>query len=484
MSSGDSALGRPALAGVSWSLLGAWDRPRVRGAADRLMMLSALLLPLSAAATVDVGFTLTLSYLAALAAVVLGAPSVIRGGLRLPRAVVAAAAAVLVLYAVGVVAGSDLGLPSQPDRSRLRDVAYLMDVVLGMAILALLADIVARRRTAARLVGFLCAGATAAALYAIYQWLAQHYGWPAANVNNTLNSDGVTTGARYQGAGVLGWERARGTFKEPLLLASHLVIALPLAGALAQRSAGRARTAWTTATAMIAVALILTSSTLAVGALLVATVASCCVLAVRRGAIRTAAALGATGTVVLFLAPVVFVNPSILSGATGRSKQELRATSVNRIDAWQRATRVWSQRPVAGFGPGQSSIRLAYRPTLESRTNGPLALGSAQGLWAASLIDAGLLGFFAWLAFLATVGWAVFKALLRGRGGLLLACAIAGCAASILGDLSGDRLDIRAWFAIGLAFAAAGLIGKRETTECGESADECTEQRPAGRGGA
>ena len=463
-------------------LLKSWDRPALRTGAERSLLLSALLLPLSAAATVDLGFTMTLSYLLGIVAVVLGAPSVIRGALRLPSTLVAVAGLVLLVYASGVVIGSDLGLSDQIARSRFRDVVYLVDLCLGMALVALIVDIVARGRVAIMLAASLCAGATAVAGYAIYQWFALHYGWPAGSVNNALNSDGVTRGALYQGAGILGWERVRGTFKEPLFLASHLVIALPLTYAIARRSSGRRRTVWRVAAGTIATALMLTASSLAVGALFVATLAVCCVWAVRRGAIRRSAVLGATTALVLLLAPVVFVDPSVLSGATGRSKEDLRVTSANRISAWSGATTVWSQRPVLGFGPGQSSIRLSYRPDLGPGVDAPLALGSAQGLWAASLVDVGLLGFSVWLAFFGAAAAAVYRALAREPNDLLIACAISGCAAVVLGNMSADRLDIRTWFALGLALAAACLVSQRMAGDGDEDPDEGADRRPASRG--
>jgi O-antigen ligase len=451
------------------SVLDRWDGRLPRWLTERLALCALLLLPLSAAATIDLGFTLTVSYILAAFAVIVGAPSVVRGLLRLPRSVLLPGTGVLLVYLIGVIVGSDLGLSAQAARSRFRDVVYLADLGLGLMLVALLADIVARKQSPRRLIVWLCVGASLAALYAIYQWFAQQYGWPASDVNNTVNSDGVTTGYRYQGSGLLGWERARGTFKEPLLLASHLAIALPLMIGLAVSARGRRRLGWICGIAATAIAFMLTVSVLVAAALLVASLAVATVWAVGRGATRTAATLGAVGVLVLAAAPAVFVDPSVVAGATGRSPEMLRATSANRIDAWREATTVWSQRPVGGYGPGQSSIRLAYRPDLGPGTAPAVALGSAQGLWAAALIDTGLIGVIAWSWLFVAVAGVVLRALLERTHILLMVSAVAGISAFVVGQMSGDRLDLRAWVALGLvlatATATASLPSKREPGE-------------------
>lgn len=456
-----------ALAGVpSASPLATWDDPRLRRLSARLVLCSLLLLPLSAAATIDVGFTLTLSYLLAVCAVAVGLPSVVSGVLRLPRPLVFAGAALLLVYILGVIFGSDLGLASQPGRSRFRDVVYLVDLALGLALVVLLVDLVARTLSLRRTISWLCAGSAAVALYAIYQWLAQHYGWPGGDLNNTVNSDGVTTGRRSQGPGLFGWERVRGTFKEPLLLASHLAISLPLVIGLIASARGRfSRVGWGCAVVAIAVALALTVSVLAVAAAVVATLAVASVWAVRVGAPRSAAVLGAVGVLVLVTGPVLFVNPSGLSTVTGRSAEALNMTSANRVDAWRRATTLWSQRPVAGYGPGQSSVRLAYRPDLGPGAQPTVALGSAQGLWAAALIDTGLIGLIAWLCLFGAAGAFALSALLTRGSPLLLACAVAGTTALVVSQMSGDRLDLRAWVALGLLVATSSLLRERDPGE-------------------
>lgn len=447
------------------TILREWDRPRARTGADRLIMLAAALLPLSAAATVDVGFTLTPSYGLSAVAVVVGFPSVLRGALRVPRPVLLAALSVLGIYAAGAIIGSDVGLSSQVGRSHFRDVVYVVDIALGLAVVALLIDVVGRRENPFDVICWFCVGAAVAAAYAIYQWFAQHYGWPGANLNNTVNSDGITTGARDQGAGVFGWERVRGTFKEPLLLASHLAIALPMTFALRDRTTGRRRLVWTGAAGLTLLALGLTGSTLAISCLLVAAMTLGCMWSVQRGRLRLSAVLGVAAAGALLAAPAVFVDPGVLSGVTGRSQTELRLTSDNRLDAWRDAAIQWSERPAIGFGPGQSAVRLAYRPDLGPDVQAPLTFGSAQGLWAASLVDTGLVGFFAWAVFFVLLAGATLTVLRRGAPGLLFACGATGLTATLLGQLSADRLDLRTWFALGLLLATAGLIRNNQASK-------------------
>jgi len=447
----------------------AWDAPLPRALADWLLLAATFLLPLSAAGTIELGFTITISYVLGGVAAVVGFPSVIRGSLRLPRWLLCAAFGLLAVYAIGVVMGSDLGLSSSTGRSRFRDVVYFLDLALGLAIMALMVDFVGRRRTPRPLMACLSAGAAVAATYAAYQWLAQHYGWPLRDVVNALNSDGVTTGDRDQGPGLLGWERVRGTFKEPLLLASYLALSLPVTVVLAVSADRRAKLAWTACAVVITLTLVLTVSLVAWAALFLATLVVASIWAVQRGKPRMAGILGAACAMALAVGPTVFVDPSALSTVTGRSKETLRLTSGNRTEAWARAAVVWSERPMHGFGPGQSAVRLAYRPDLGPAVDAPITFGSAQGLWAAALIDGGLVALFAWTALLASAALFVGRSLLLRNDPLLLGCAVGGLVAAIVSQLSGDRLDLRVWFAWGLVLAAASLMSQqqpRDRSEC------------------
>ena len=369
-----------------------------RPASQALGLAGLFALFLNAAGTFDAGFTLTPSYLLLGLSVAVGFPGVVRGWQRLPTACQVAGCLLVGVYLIGVVFGSDLQLPSASARSSYRDLVYLVDVGLGLAVMGLLSDIAADPGGLRRAATWVCAGGLIAAAYALYQWPAQQFDWPFADVNNALNSDGYTSGHRFQGEGILGWERVRGTFKEPLFLASYLAVVLCLSAGLAVREhrllgappahrdgGGLPARAWTHR--------ILTDLGRADprgrGH------RSPC-----RGELWTGpAGRGARGhsggrpadrtAAVCRSGDPVPVDGSFWYCLAGHVRQpsEGVARGVGSISA---------QRPVLGHGPGQSSVRLAYRPDDGPGSDAPIVLGSAQGLWASALIDSGLIGLFAW----------------------------------------------------------------------------------------
>src|SRR5205807_2450607 len=98
--------------------------------------------------------------------------------------------------------------------------------------------------------------------------------------------------------------------------------------------------------------------------------------------------------------------PAALATVTNRSGRSLDITTDFRLETWRRVTAIWAQRPILGYGAGQSSVRLAEVQLANGEPTHLLA--SAQGIWAASLVDAGVLGFGAWawffIAAVATAG--------------------------------------------------------------------------------
>ena len=457
----------------------AWTGESAARIARFLLLGAASLLFLSAAGTVEASFTVTPSYALAILATLVGAPAALRGWLRLPPSLSRGAAAVAAVYALGVLIGSDMGVSSQAARSSHRDLAYVLDLMLGLALVGLAVDVLRDRASLRRLATCLCVGGVAAAGYAVYQWPALHFGLPFADVNNALNSDGFTRGHRFQGVGLFGWERVRGTFKEPLFLASYLAALVPLSIGLAAQTRRTKRMLWLTAASMMIVALAFTTSSLAWAMLGVVLLALAGAWTVHTGRVQLAAISGGLLIIVVLLGPIFFVNPSILSGVTGRSSDALRATSQNRVDAWNAATKTWSAKPAFGYGPGQSAVQLAYRPSVAPGERAPLVLGSAQGLWAASLIDTGLVGLFCWVAFFAAVAVMSARAIARWPSVMLGAAAASAAVAVALGNVAADRLDLRVWIALGLLAAAASGGGESEPAACGQDTESGAEQRPA-----
>ena len=225
-----SAWWGPRFGGAVWAR---WSGTTLAGVTRALVLLAGTSLFLSAAGTLEIGYTLAPSYILLCAAVVTGLPSVLRGWLNLPFQCRVAAVSLVTVYVLGAAFGSGAGLPAAGARSSHRSLLYLADSTLGLAALGLMVGTFVRPGRSRQLASWVAIGGVLAALYALYQWPAQHFGWPLADVNNTVNSDGYTTGRLFQGVGVIGWERVRGTFKEPLLLGSYLALILPVAIGLA-----------------------------------------------------------------------------------------------------------------------------------------------------------------------------------------------------------------------------------------------------------
>jgi O-antigen ligase len=433
----------------------AWS-DRAERAALALVIAAAALLFLDAAATVHAVYTIRLSYFCAAAAVVVGAPFVLDGARRLPPVVRWAAFALLAVYVLAAVLGHQLALPGDSRTGGVRSVVYVLDLALGLACFALVSAVF-RTQERLRLLGWaFIAGGAAAAAFALYQWVGQRYGLPLTNLNNTLDSNGITTGAN-QGQGVFGWTRARGTFLEPHFLGDYIASMLPLAtgGALLARDRLRV-IAVATAVALV-LALIATSSApdfavLAIGVLLASTA-----LAIGHGRVAAATALGFVTATMVVLTPLALLSPAPVAAATGRSEADVANTISFRTDTWSRALEIWRQHPVLGFGPGQSSVQLAAATDVPPalRPSQPGSLQSAQGVWAASLVDAGIAGLVCWIVLLASVGWIALRAVARTPSAATWAVAAAAVAGAAGAEVTGDRLDLRVWLLLGFAVAVA-----------------------------
>jgi hypothetical protein len=200
--------------------------PAVRG----LVLAAAVALFLQAAATVDLVYTVRPSFVLMSVAVVLGLPFAVAGWRRTPPWIMWPAAGLLVAYLTALLLGraETIGLARAGSH---RDLAYIGDLAVGMGAFGLVIALWADGRRMWQLLGAVAISGAAAAVYAVYQWPAQIFGWPFDDVVNVPDSNGVTTGAS-QGAGVFGHERVRGTFLEPHLLGAFLASLLPAALAL------------------------------------------------------------------------------------------------------------------------------------------------------------------------------------------------------------------------------------------------------------
>ena len=436
----------------------AWSGPPWERAARYAAIAACALLFLHAAATFEIVYTIRVSHLLLLVACAVGAPFIFYGWRRLPEFVRWAALGLLAVYLLATALADTTVLPSEGRSSAYRSWVYLADLVFGLAVVGLFSGLWGRGESLRTLCWALVAGAGIGAAYGIYQWFAQRYGLPLEDVNNAVNTDGITRGdvPLGFGAGLFGGERVRGTFVEPHFFAIYLASMLPFAAALAYR---RDRwIGWAIAAVLaIGVALALTSSASAWAALAGGAVTGTALVAISRGFVRVAAVAGAVLVVGCLLVAVFLSNPEDLGSATGRSGSELATTTEFRVDTWDRVVDIWSARPVIGFGPGQGAVKLATRLpgwATEDRPR-PLVLGTAEGQWSASLLDGGVLAFSAWCLFLGAILYVGGRAVVRRPAPLVVAAFVAAMTA-VLGSLvGGDRLDLRVWVLLGL-LAAVG----------------------------
>lgn len=434
----------------------AWQRSLAPGASTFLLSASVALLFLDAAGTIEFVYTLTVSHLLILAACVTGAPFILEGWKRVPAALRLLAGLLLLVYVFGAVTGDQAVLASAERAGSYRDVVYVADLALGLAVIGLVVGRCQVERSLRPLVICLFAGAGAAASYGVYQALALEFGWPLTDVNNAVNSDLVSYGYKSQGTGVLGFERVRGTFTEPHFFGSYLSALAPTAVAVWSFLQGRrARGLLFAAVGALAASMVLTASLPAWGILAAGSGVTLVVYGVARGLVTGAAVAGAALATTLMVFSLPFVSPQSLAAASGRSADDIRLTTEFRTDGWSRVIDLWSTRPVLGYGPGQGSIRLARGlPNDQDQ----VVLGTTQGLWAAALIDAGILGFATWALFLGSALWLCVRALLLRQTPTLIALSTAAVVAVFGSQITGDRLELRVWVVLALAIAAATAV--------------------------
>lgn len=430
------------------------------------LIAAGALLVLDSAGTLSVGYTVAPSYLLLVVASALGIPQIPRRWRSLPPLVRGLAPALLAVYVVAAFTGQPESLGTAVRGSTRREYVYLFDLAVGLSSMLLVPALWKRAPTGLALA--IAGAGAAAAMYAIYQWFAQRFGLPFTDVNNTLDSNGITAGAS-QGVGLFGAERVRGTFLEPHFLGAFLSTALPLQIWVSTCYSGRRRALVAFVALATVCALILTDSAPDWGTAIIAVSCGALLLSVARGRKVQSRLLGVAvaGLFVAFFGALF--EPGLLGSLTGRSAGVLSTTTNYRTHIWSVDLSIWRTRPALGYGPGQSAIRAAYA---NAAATAPLVPVSAQGFWAAALIDSGIVGFLGWLYLSLAIIGAGMVGILR-RPTLLGSAAFAGAIAVVI-DIatSGDRLQPRHWLVLGLALAASRGTSDHEAGQAEEQADQ------------
>ena len=427
------------------------------------LLTSLAFLFLQSTATFDVSYTVRISFVFLVVACGLGWSLVLDGWRRLPTSVRITAGMLLAAYLLAWAFGDLLTVDSGRGGGT-RAASYVLDLLVGLMAIGLVAGLWTRRDEYAKPLIALVVGAALASIYGIYQWFALRYGWPLSDVTDVVDSSGADQDS--QGLGILGWERVRGTFQEPHQLAAYLAAILPIPWLLAARRDGRQRLALLAVTGALLAGLMLTSSFSVWVILGVAVATTGTVYFVARGYV-TRAAVGGAMLVTLALGIVaIFTTPALPAAVTGRTEAEISISIDHRTTQWEATLDLVDQRPALGFGPGQSSVRFASEvPGAEAE--GRVVLGTADGLWAASLIDVGVVGAACWVLFLGSFLIYVARGLLS-RPDTLTYCLFLGAVVVILDTLViGDRPPTQFWLMLGLA---AGYVRARAREPSGSPA--------------
>ena len=436
----------------------AWSAWRERGKrpAQILLLVAGATSFLSATATVHAIYTLQVPYILAAIGILVGAPWVISGWRNAGSWLRWSSVALPSVYLISLVVGHPGFVPGSPHTGRPREFVYLVDLCVGLGTAGVIAGVWGGLDRSRAMSSALAIGGALAGLYAVYQWVGLHFHGPFTHVNNTLNSNGVTSGAR-QGDGLLGWERTQGTFLEPHFLGAYVASLWPLCAWAALSTSRRSvkRGLWAAGTIMLA-ALLTADSAPAVASLIAVCVAAVGVLAMARGKPTIAAVVVSSVVGALALVPITGLQQGA-AATTGRTVGAINLTTQFRTATWSRALDLWAQQPILGTGPGQASVRLTVAGVDQSSFHklAPGVLLSAQGLWAATLLDAGLFGLTAWLLFLGGVIGAATRNMFS-RPSYYTAALLAAVVIAVLGNLTaGDRLELWVWLLLGVALAAA-----------------------------
>lgn len=292
---------------------------------------------------------------------------------------------------------------------------------------------------ASRLSKCLVLAASGVGTYAL--WVSYRY----------LSAGAVTKEAVVIGSEGLKSPRAASTLANPNVLATLMVLVIPIALACFVTNDRWQKLAWSTAIAILVLALGFTFSR---GAWLGAA-ASAVVLATDR---RFRAILLVGAVALILLAPPVVMERAATSAELGRG--EIAA----RFDFWQGALLLVQQRPLVGIGTSNFAPSFARLPVPETAAR---EAAHAHNVFLTVLAENGVFGF---LAYCMLVGGALTVAVknLRHRGSQDTSAYQIAIAASLVGYLfhgltdsflSDPAINTVLWLLMALAVAFADQVG-------------------------
>lgn len=242
--------------------------------------------------------------------------------------------------------------------------------------------------------------------------------------------------------------RVRSTWGNATFLGAHLVLLGPLVAIQTRSTSREWRTAARAATAVGAVALVLTQSRGAwVGAAVAASVVGWPALRERRGQV----ALGALAVAIVVGVGVAVASPVIV-----------RDSATGRLDLWAVAVRAVGDRPLLGSGPDTQRIALpaSIDDGFEARHQSDELHDRAHSLPLDTAVTTGLVGAVALGALVAAIGRAGRRAVSRGRIHRALAAGAAGYLVHLLVAFGDASLDPLAWLVVGLLLALPADAGE------------------------
>jgi len=433
-------------------------------------LLLIITLPLEAALVLEIGFTVRMSYLVLIPLIVgmclhrgSGWPYLnFRSPLTVPIALYLSAAALSLVVLVSfpppdVVLAPELQLRGSKVRGLIQLGFLAFSCLVFFVTFCLCSD--GKKLTQAVYLHLIAAATLS--LYGIYQVFAHRNDFPFVDITNAIG----TGGGVYHAAIYIGSFypfRAHGTFQEPLNFGHYLLSALPLGLALVVTPAnGDSRSRywpgwWYVVVYLMFVAVALTRSRGAWLGLFAAIVTLLiCFEGERRARLLRVSVMG--GALMFFALWFSLPStPETMEQFAVANRVDLQGIRTDlRFRLLSFTLSIFLEHPVLGVGLG------SY-PLYQAAHLGSNVLGTAFGVFWQSLVETGVVGFFAFVGMLVCLYDLTIRGWRRSIGGTwepYLLGYLASFTGLLVQHLSfGDRLTFYTWFLVGAAVSTVRLV--------------------------